>query len=69
MLTGPILSPINGSTYYLLSDSSWKKAQAKARELGGNLATVASLAENDWIVATFGNWGCTETGAPVDRFE
>jgi hypothetical protein len=56
VLTGPILSPINGSTYYLLSDSSWTKAQAKARELGGNLATVASMKENNWILETFGNW-------------
>lgn len=56
MLTGPVRNPANGSTYYLLSDSSWLRAQAKARALGGNLATVSSEAENEWISSTFGKW-------------
>lgn len=56
VLAGPIRNPANGSSYYLLSDSSWLRAQAKARALGGNLATVSSQAENEWILSTLGRW-------------
>jgi len=51
------VNPSNGKTYHLLSDSSWTDAQAFAVVLGGNLATVDDMAENDWIVATFGQFG------------
>lgn len=56
VLAGPIRNPANGSTYYLLSDSSWARAQAKAVELGGNLVTVSSKEENDWLLSRFMNW-------------
>lgn len=56
ILAGPVRNPSNGSTYYLLSDSSWLRAQAKARALGGNLATISSESENAWVLASFGSW-------------
>lgn len=57
VVTGPITSPVNGNAYYLLEQSSWNDAQTKAVELGGNLATVRSAAEDQWIFDTFGNFG------------
>ncbi len=60
VLAGPIRNPANGSSYYLLSDSFWHRAQAKARALGGNLATVSSEEENAWILSTFGNWAAPQ---------
>lgn len=56
VIWGPLVNSTTGSTYYLLSDSSWSKAQAKALELGGNLVTVSSREENDWLLSTFGRW-------------
>ena len=56
-LSGPFVSPVNGHTYYLLTQSNWTDAEAAARQLGGHLATVRSQAENDWIFDTFGAWG------------
>lgn len=56
VVTGPITSPVNGHAYYLLEQSSWNDAQTKAVELGGNLATVRSAAEDQWIFDTFGNF-------------
>lgn len=47
-------NPNNGHTYALLSDSSWEEAEAKARTLGGHLATIRSQAEQDWI---WNRWG------------
>ncbi len=47
---GPVVSPINGHEYFILSPNNWTNAQAAARALGGNLTTVRSAAENLWIV-------------------
>lgn len=49
---GPIVSPINGHTYYLLEASSWTDGEASAQSLGGHLATVRSSDENNWIYST-----------------
>ncbi len=42
-----------GSTYYLLSESSWPDAQGKALTLGGHLATVSSLEEDAFLLDSF----------------
>ena len=47
----------NGHTYSLLSQSNWTDAEAKAVLLGGHLATINDLAENDWIYGAFSNYG------------
>ncbi|MCW9681991.1 lectin-like protein, partial [Dolichospermum planctonicum UHCC 0167] len=44
----------NGSTYLLTEVGTWEEAQAQARSLGGNLVTINSQAEQDWLVSTFG---------------
>jgi lectin-like protein len=53
IFTGPITDPANGYTYYLLSPDTWSNSEAFAQTLGGNLATVNSAAENQWISTTF----------------
>lgn len=55
IIGGPIVSPLNGHTYYLLEASTWTQAQTWAVSLGGNLATVRNQAENDWLYQTFGS--------------
>jgi Ca2+-binding RTX toxin-like protein len=44
----------NGNTYLLTNLLTWEQAQAQARSLGGNLVTINSQAEQDWLVTTFG---------------
>jgi hypothetical protein len=55
VISGPITSPINGHTYYLLSQNTWTGAQAEAVTLGGNLVTIRNAAEEAWIQETFGS--------------
>lgn len=50
-ISGPIV--FGGSTYYLLSQANWTDSQAAAVALGGNLVTVNSQAEEDFIFNTF----------------
>jgi len=45
----------NGHTYLLTTAGTWQEAQANAQSLGGNLVTINNQAEQDWLVATFGN--------------
>jgi Lectin C-type domain len=56
-ISGAIVNPATGHTYYLLSNSDWTDAQSEALTLGGNLATVNDAAENAWISQTFTNFG------------
>ncbi|WP_265586168.1 lectin-like protein, partial [Cuspidothrix issatschenkoi] len=44
----------NGSTYTLSNSGTWQQAQAEALRLGGNLVTINSQAEQDWLISTFG---------------
>ncbi len=45
------ISPINGHWYALtLSNGSWTDAQAQAQAWGGNLATIRTPSENDWLL-------------------
>lgn len=43
------INPANGHVYYLLSNSDWTNAENAAIGLGGHLATINDLAENNWI--------------------
>lgn len=56
IIAGPVTNPANGHTYYLLSPSTWTKAEAQATALGGHLATVRNAAEDRWIYSTFGSF-------------
>ncbi|MDB9381784.1 lectin-like protein, partial [Nodularia spumigena CS-584] len=44
----------NGSKYLLTGPGTWEQAQAQAQSLGGNLVTINSQVEQDWLVNTFG---------------
>jgi hypothetical protein len=54
IVKGPIVDPANGHTYYLLSPSTWISAQSQAVAMGGNLATVRNVNEQNFIFNTFG---------------
>ena len=56
VVDGPITSPVNGHSYYVLSNSNWTDAEQAAVSLKGTLATVRSIAEEDWIQQTFGSY-------------
>lgn len=56
VIAGPETSPANGHTYYLLSPSTWTKAEEEAISLGGHLATIRNAAEDRWVFATFGSF-------------
>jgi hypothetical protein len=45
----------NNSTYLLTNLRTWQQAQAEAQSLGGNLVTINSQAEQNWLISTFGS--------------
>ncbi|QEI41650.1 Poly(beta-D-mannuronate) C5 epimerase 5 [Dolichospermum sp. UHCC 0315A] len=45
----------NNSTYLLTNLGTWQQAQAQAQSVGGNLVTINSQAEQDWLISTFGS--------------
>ncbi len=53
VLVGPVDNPANGHSYYLLNADTWPASQVQAVALGGNLVTITSPAENDWVFDTF----------------
>lgn len=57
VLTGPIVNPANGHSYFLLATATWTNSEASAISLGGHLVTINDQAENDWIFSTFSEYG------------
>jgi hypothetical protein len=57
VISGPIVNPANGHTYYLLSSDTWTASQAAAVSLGGNLVTINDAAEQTWVFGTFAGFG------------
>ncbi len=53
VLVGPVVSPVNGHSYLLLTQNTWQNSEAEAVTLGGHLATVRSAEENAWIYEAF----------------
>jgi len=43
-----------GSIYRLSTAGTWHQAQVQAQSLGGNLVTINTQPEQDWLVTTFG---------------
>jgi hypothetical protein len=62
IISGPVISPVNGHIYYLLDTATWTSSEQEAITLGGHLATVRSDAENMFLISTFANFG----GQPRD---
>jgi hypothetical protein len=44
----------NGSKYLVTGAGTWEQAQAQAVSLGGNLVTINSQAEQDFLISKFG---------------
>jgi len=59
VLSGPIVSPVNGHVYYLLECDTWTASEASAVRLGGHLATLRNAAEHEWVCAQFSQFGGT----------
>src|SRR5437867_7893500 len=57
ILVGPVVNPANGHIYYLLSQNSWSNAEAEAISLGGHLATIRNVDEQEWVFSTFCGYG------------
>ncbi len=53
VLSGPIVNPANGNTYYFLDVALWPNAEAEANSLGGHLVTINDADEQDWVFDTF----------------
>ena len=47
------VNPANDHNYALLNNVSWQQAEDIAVSMGGNLVTIRSQAENDWLNSTF----------------
>jgi len=56
-VSGPILNPDNGHTYYLLTNQKWTDSENEAVQLGGHLVTINDADENTWVLLTFSNYG------------
>lgn len=57
IVTGPIINPANGHSYYLTESNSWHGAESIGVSLGGHLATINDAAENAWVFSTFSTFG------------
>lgn len=53
VITGPVVNPANGHSYYLLTANTWTASEAEAISLGGHLVTINDAAENAWVFSTF----------------
>ena len=56
VVTGPVVNPANGHSYYLLDEASWNDSQTEAVALGGHLVTINDAAENQWVFDTFSSF-------------
>ncbi|MCX6880141.1 MAG: SUMF1/EgtB/PvdO family nonheme iron enzyme [Verrucomicrobia bacterium] len=57
ILTGPVINPGTGHSYYLLTQNTWTASEAEAVTLGGHLVTINDSSENDWVLNTFSRFG------------
>lgn len=57
----------DGHTYYLLSASDWTEADAAATRLGGGLATIDSVEENDFLQTRFAQVASAYAPANMER--
>ena len=49
--------PVTGIQYQLLSNANWTDSQAEAKALGGNLVTISSQEQQNFVFDVFGGYG------------
>jgi len=59
IITGPITNPANSHDYYLLTPNTWTASEAEAEQLGGTLAIISDVGEQEWVSSTFAGYGGT----------
>jgi hypothetical protein len=53
----PIINdPATGNRYQLLSNGTWTDSEVRSRALGGDLATITTKEEQDFVFKTFGDY-------------
>lgn len=55
IIHGPVIHPVTGHRYYLLSNATWYDSQTEAMALNGNLVTINDAEENQWVLDNFSN--------------
>ncbi|HMP81646.1 MAG TPA: FG-GAP-like repeat-containing protein [Verrucomicrobiota bacterium] len=61
IIGGPVTNSASGHIYYLLGDSTWTDAEAKAVSMGGHLVTINDADEDNWVYTTFSSYGGTSS--------
>ena len=60
---------IRGSSFYTIVDGpTWSEAQSKAESLGGNLVTVNSAEEKDWLTSQFNITGMHDDQTKLNNY-
>lgn len=54
VVAGPFYDPHTNHRYFLIESTSWHQAEKAAIGLGGHLATIDSMEENEWARINFG---------------
>lgn len=57
-----ILNPANGHRYEIVDCGTWTQCYAVAKAKGGDMVTIRSKSENDWILANFASLAKTPFG-------
>lgn len=57
IVQGPVLDEATGHYYYLLAATNWIDSEIWAKQLGGDLATLETANEGQWIYDTFTAYG------------
>ena len=75
LLSPFVTNPANGHQYALLQNANWSDSEAAAVRFGGHLATIRSVAEQNFVFSRFGAYGgqqhllwigLTDTGSPLN---
>ena len=54
IITGPVLNPSNGHSYFLITANTWTGAESEAQtSFNSHLVTINDANENQWLVDTF----------------